>query len=251
VIARFKPAIYLTTASLIGIKLGLSLVINIYPIADTGAVGAVNARELITITNQYRAEQGLDPLIPDARLTQAAIDKAQDIIRRDYFSHTDPAGHKFSYWIQKVNYDYFYAGENLALDFHANDPLFDAWIASPSHRDNIVSPYYQDIGIAVLTGRMSDRPTTIVVQMFGGKVMGANETREPADAMYDFSNYSTELNQSIWPSLATLDYLNLLIDYPLIISLILSLMSYRPLADHQPDQYRRAESDSIPNKNTE
>lgn len=235
-----KRLLYISTISLIAAKILISVVIYFYPITDT-ADRSISAKELIEITNQYRTGQGLTPLTPNARLTQAAIDKAQDIITRQYFSHTSPDGRRFSYWIQKVNYDYFYAGENLALNFYDNKILFDSWLASPKHRDNIASPYYHDIGIAVISGQMHDRPTTVVVQMFGATVLGASETQESANAMYDFSSAPTP-NQNWWhavPPIATLDQLNKIITYLLIGILAVFMISHRPerpLADPEPNQ---------------
>jgi hypothetical protein len=58
-------------------------------------------------------------------------------------------------------------------------------MASPTHRDNILSKNYKDIGIAVKTGVLLGKETTLVVQMFGNlttDVQGSNPpptTRTP------------------------------------------------------------------------
>jgi hypothetical protein len=45
--------------------------------------------------------------------------------------------------------------------------MVEAWMASPTHKANIVNPRYSDIGIAVINGNLEGFETTLVVQMFG------------------------------------------------------------------------------------
>ena len=75
----------------------------------------------------------------------------------------------------KAGYAYQYAGENLAINFTSSEGVQEGWMASPSHRANIVNPRYSEIGIGVLTGQFEGYESTIVVQMFGQSV-GANDT---------------------------------------------------------------------------
>jgi len=139
------------------------------------AYGGAQAEEIINLTNQYRLGHGLSQLLPNPRLTQAAINKAKDILSKDYFSHTSPEGRRFSYWIKESGYPYFYAGENLAIDFYNSEELFEAWIKSDRHRENIEREGFQEIGVASLGGVFEDRKTNVVVQLFGTRVLGESE----------------------------------------------------------------------------
>ncbi|MEK7167975.1 MAG: CAP domain-containing protein, partial [Patescibacteria group bacterium] len=134
---------------------------------NTGNESAIDVSKLIQMTNDYRLSRGLSSLNINPRLTQAAVNKAQDLLAKDYFSHTSPQGKRFSEWIKEVNYQYFYVGENLAIDFADNEDLFEAWLESRSHRENIVRPQYQEIGMTALSGDFNGRETTVVVQVFG------------------------------------------------------------------------------------
>lgn len=134
---------------------------------------------IIKLTNIYRQEAGLKPLLINPRLTQAAINKANDIITNQYFSHTSPEGKRFSDWIKEVNYSYFYSGENLAIDFTSAEDAFSAWLKSDKHRQNIERSEFQEIGVASISGKFNGRQTTVIVQLFGSRVLGAN----------DFSDY--------------------------------------------------------------
>lgn len=137
--------------------------------------GGAQAEEVINLTNQYRLDHGLNQLLPNPRLTQAAINKAKDILSKNYFSHTSPDGRRFSYWIKESGYPYFYAGENLAIDFYNSEELFEAWIKSDRHRENIEREDFQEIGVASLGGVFENRKTNVVVQLFGTRVLGESE----------------------------------------------------------------------------
>jgi hypothetical protein len=85
----------------------------------------------------------------------------------NYFAHTSPQGVNPWHWFNKANYNYTYAGENLAMNFVEAEDAMQAWMNSPTHRDNIISKNYTEIGIAVGVGKIDGVDTTIVVQLFG------------------------------------------------------------------------------------
>lgn len=131
---------------------------------------AVNRSMLLSLTNQRRSSSGILTLEENSKLNQAAYLKAKDMIAYDYFSHTSPSGKTPWYWLSKVNYNYQYAGENLAIDFVESEELFQAWYSSSTHKANIINPKFQDIGMAVVSGNFKGRRTTVVVQYFGKKL---------------------------------------------------------------------------------
>jgi hypothetical protein len=89
-----------------------------------------------------------------------------------YWSHTAPDGEEPWDFIHEAGYSYKTAGENLARDFSSTGEMFDAWMASPTHRENILNGQFQEIGIAVVSGTLSGFQTTLVVQMFGTPATG-------------------------------------------------------------------------------
>lgn len=131
------------------------------------SAASLNASELIELTNQIREEANLLPLEPNHKLTQAAYRKAYDIINHGYFAHTNPSGKPFYQWIEEEDYNYLYAGENLAIDFSTNEGVMAAWLQSPTHRANIINANYQEIGLVALRGHWQDHETVVVVQTFG------------------------------------------------------------------------------------
>jgi hypothetical protein len=135
-----------------------------------GFASSITADQVIDQTNSQRAQLGLAPLQTSHALTQAAIAKANDMFLSNYWAHISPAGTTPWVFIRNAGYQYSVAGENLARDFDTTNPMINAWMASSTHRDNIVNPRYQDIGVAVVNGTLNGLETTIVVQMFGSPV---------------------------------------------------------------------------------
>lgn len=122
---------------------------------------------LIELTNQARESLGLSVLKENPKLSEAAYLKAKDILEKDYFSHSSPAGVTPWYWFSKSGYNYQLAGENLAIGFLDSEEVYDAWLDSPSHKENILNSSFSEIGIATLKGDFQGNETTVVVQLFG------------------------------------------------------------------------------------
>ncbi len=127
----------------------------------------ITIQKVINLANADRKEKGIGDLIENEKLARAAMAKTGDMIADDYFSHTAPDGTTPWRWIEKENYDYNYAGENLAMDFVSAEKMNEAWLESPTHRANILNEKYKDIGVAVKEGIINGHETIIVVQMFG------------------------------------------------------------------------------------
>ena len=132
-----------------------------------GYASVIQPVQILTLTNQQRQSQGLPALELDPQLSAAAARKAADMFARDYWSHVSPAGTQPWTFITAAGYSYRYAGENLARDFSDPDSVVQAWMNSPSHRENMLSNRYRDMGVAVADGNLGGRETTLVVQMFG------------------------------------------------------------------------------------
>lgn len=134
-----------------------------------GATVDISSEELLSYTNKKRSEKGLSPLTLDPLLTVAAHEKAQDMFENNYWAHNSPSGTTPWVFIKKSGYTYTYAGENLARGFNTSPSVVDAWMASPTHRDNMLSSSYENVGFAVVSGRLNGEDTVLVVEMLGGK----------------------------------------------------------------------------------
>jgi uncharacterized protein YkwD len=127
----------------------------------------ISVDKLFQLTNTQRINHGLNPLTYNQQLSQAAAAKAQDMFGKNYWAHFGPSGETPWNFILSSGYKYEYAGENLAKNFLFSDGVVDAWMNSPSHRENILRSQYTDVGYAVVNGTLNGEETTLVVQMFG------------------------------------------------------------------------------------
>lgn len=128
------------------------------------------ASQIITITNAKRQTQGLAPLSTNPFLSRAAAAKLSDMFANDYWAHTSPTGKTPWSFITASGYRYLFAGENLARDFSDPQSVVEAWMNSPSHRNNILDKNFKEIGVAVESGKLNGREGVLVVQMFGAGV---------------------------------------------------------------------------------
>lgn len=138
-----------------------------YIVPTSKLFGIIDANVLTDETNQNRVANNLPPLQVSPLLVAAAQDKANDMATKDYFAHTSPQGLTPWYWFQQVGYNFDYAGENLAVNFSDSEDVTNAWMNSPEHRANILSPDFTQIGIATAQGIYNGEPATYVVEEFG------------------------------------------------------------------------------------
>ena len=127
----------------------------------------IRVDQLLNSTNAKRQENGLSSLQLNDTLSQAAAAKASDMLTNNYWAHNSPSGKTPWDFIIGSGYRYTLAGENLAKNFQTSDGVVEAWMASPSHRANLLKPGYADVGFAIVNGVLSGEETTLVVQMFG------------------------------------------------------------------------------------
>lgn len=127
----------------------------------------ITVNKLYQLTNEQRAKLNLPALSYNDKLATAAEKKAADMFAKNYWAHFGPDGTTPWNFILGAGYKYEFAGENLAKNFLFSQGVVDAWMASPTHRENIVRKDYSDVGYAVLNGTLNGEPTTLVVQMFG------------------------------------------------------------------------------------
>ena len=136
-----------------------------------GAVENTSEKEItrgsvVDEMNRHRAKHDLPPLRADDRLNGAAEARIDDMERQGYWGHYPPDGSSPFLWLSLNGYHYRQAGENLAAGLESVDVLVSSWMSSPGHRANILSPTFQDVGIAIIdggtTGRRSGRSIVVL-----------------------------------------------------------------------------------------
>lgn len=131
---------------------------------------------MLCMVNYARERAGLAPVTSNGALAWSADHKAWDIIRcRDLIAVFDYAhyacGRAVTYWVTQSEYgtDWKMA-ENIAWGPRPEDTvrsLFRAWMASPRHRPNILSPFYVDLGVALRFTRYDGLRKAVWVGHFG------------------------------------------------------------------------------------
>ena len=124
------------------------------PFTNIGG-GVVSDDEIIYISilnlvNKEREKHGLEKLWYSARVHEIATLRAYELT--SYYSHTRSDGRGFHTAFVDNGIKYKIVGENIAYGrnmFDTVDEVFNAWMDSESHRDNILSPEFECVGFGL------------------------------------------------------------------------------------------------------
>lgn len=120
------------------------------PRGEEGGSAADLETEVITLTEQVRADHGCDgKLTVDDRLIVAAREHSADMVERDYFDHTTPDGEGPGDRAQAAGYP-AWGGENIAAGYVTAEQVVDAWLDSDGHRANLLNCGFAAIGVGVV-----------------------------------------------------------------------------------------------------
>jgi uncharacterized protein YkwD len=152
---------------------------------SAGAFNADSEQELLARTNQARASAGLRALRWDATLGSIARSRSQDMIERDYFSHTI-AGSGRHVWdvMDDRGYCYALAGENIGWNQHwaddqATAEIHTSFMGSSGHRANIMGDAWDVVGIGAFKGADGKAMWTVVFADQCGAVAAATSSTAP------------------------------------------------------------------------
>jgi len=128
-------------------------------LAPSAATLRAMAAATLCLVNGERADRGLAPLAPNARLAHAATAYARDLVAGSYFSHTGRDGSGVLERIRRSGYlprgAAWVLGENLAWGsggLATPSAIMRAWMNSPGHRENILNPDFREVGVGVVAG---------------------------------------------------------------------------------------------------
>lgn len=111
---------------------------------------------ILNLINTIRVSNGLGILQADQKLTDIARYRCSDMITNSYFSHYTPDGRNIFNILGENGVPYVNGGENLGQSNPASsgspEAFANAWMASPTHKANIVRSVYSKIGIGVVDG---------------------------------------------------------------------------------------------------
>ena len=124
---------------------------------EGSAATAYDSEELhfLELINDYRAQNGLQPVVLSDTLTVAAEHHSRDMAQYGFFAHNTesssyyPAGSEPWDRMQAEGYRYNTAkGENLAVGYETAEEAMGAWKRSPSHNAAMLDGNYRVMGVA-------------------------------------------------------------------------------------------------------
>jgi len=106
---------------------------------------------LFDAANRERQSQGLKPLRWDPLLATAAREHASVMLRQNDISHQCAGEPSLQERAAQAGARFSFIAENIALGQNA-DETHHAWMRSPGHRKNILSPELTSVGIGTVRG---------------------------------------------------------------------------------------------------
>lgn len=103
--------------------------------------------QMLTLINQARAENNLQPVFLQSQLTAAAIKHSTDMACNRFVDHHGSDGSTWSSRVQAEGYaNPRSARENIKVGTDVQE-TFDWWMGSAAHRENILFPSVTEVGI--------------------------------------------------------------------------------------------------------
>jgi len=116
--------------------------------AQVWAQQSSEEKQLFDQLNQSRKQAGLPALEWDERLAQAAREHTKRMIDANQLAHVMPNEPQVGDRLAATGIRFNRSGENVGYNSEFDD-LQRAWMDSPPHRENILSPNYNVVGIGV------------------------------------------------------------------------------------------------------
>ena len=123
------------------------------------------AQDLLVAINEARLWEGIAPLWANIRLARAADAHAQALAEGEASGHFGHDGSDPLRRIEEAGYRPQAFGENIAQGSLAPRRIVQAWLLSPGHRQVLLDPSYQEIGL----GGVLDPDHPIWVADFGSE----------------------------------------------------------------------------------
>lgn len=142
----------------------------------------IKSESLVDSTNQKRQDAGVASLTLNENLSQAAKAKAQDMVSKNYWSHISPDGSEPWVFVEKFNYKYLSAAENLAYGFSDSQSVINGWMNSPTHKAIMLDGTFEEVGFGVENAPdfLGKGENTIIVALYAKPALEQNQSTESA-----------------------------------------------------------------------
>jgi uncharacterized protein YkwD len=112
------------------------------------AAASLSVGAAAAMVSSYRRKHGLPAVKIDSRLMSVARQQTRAMVTRDRLSHD--AGGDFGARLRSAGYMAAAAAENIAAGQRSLSEAFAGWVASPSHRSNLLLRGATRIGVAAI-----------------------------------------------------------------------------------------------------
>jgi uncharacterized protein YkwD len=116
---------------------------------------ARTAKVVVCLLNARRAEAGLPALRLSEQLLQSARGHARAMVAQRFFGSVSPDGISADQRIAATGYLGVPTGENIAWGAGADAMpvrVVESWMASPTHRANVLNPELTEVGVGIAPG---------------------------------------------------------------------------------------------------
>jgi uncharacterized protein YkwD len=141
---------------------------NLRPIASLTVLGALAAvacgsdaavgpdvdanpsvTSFVELMNAHRASVGCPELSWNSEVSAVAQAHSEDMIARDFFSHTNPDGDSPFDRLRDAGVSYSAAAENIAYGYPTAEAVLTGWLGSSGHRANIENCSLTEHGVGL------------------------------------------------------------------------------------------------------
>ena len=113
---------------------------------------ATEIRTLVELINDHRRTVGCKPLIWNDAAARVAEQHSADMVRRNFFSHTNPDDESPFDRMRSADIVFRRGAENIAAGQRTGPEVFRSWISSAGHRRNIENCDLREHGIGLVRG---------------------------------------------------------------------------------------------------
>jgi uncharacterized protein YkwD len=135
---------------------------------------------MVAALNVDRTARGLVPVRVDSRLMAIARARSDDMVAKNYFSHTQPDGRKVFDMLSAERITWYGAGEIIAWNTYPIESTVSAanrqWMESPGHKSIIVSTGYNYVGVGLAIDEASGKKLWTAVYLKGPDRTSARAT---------------------------------------------------------------------------
>lgn len=109
--------------------------------------------ELLRLANAHRVALGMNALVDSGALRDLARGHSRHMIEHRFFDHLTPEAGAPGDRLSEAGIDWTRVGENIATGYATPQAVFEAWLLSPPHRENLEGDSWTHAGVGYVQDR--------------------------------------------------------------------------------------------------